>query len=183
MPFEVDGPPRNVREESRMSKSSPYKIATFGAGCFWGVESLFKSLEGVVETRVGYMGGETKDPTYDDVKTGTTGHAEAVEVIYDPSRVSYEKLLSYFFRLHDPTTPNRQGVDVGTQYRSVIFYHDEEQKRAAEAFKKEFDRENAFGKPSVTEIVPAGQFYEAEEYHQDYFEKSGGPVCHHLREK
>ncbi len=165
------------------TKSAAYKRATFGGGCFWGVEALFKELPGVVETTAGYSGGKGASPTYEDVKTGTTGHAEAVEILYDPSKVSYEDLLDYFFRLHDPTTLNRQGPDVGTQYRSVIFYHDEAQKKAALAFKKKFDKENVLGKPSVTEIVPAGAFYRAEEYHQDYFQKQGGAVCHHLRAK
>lgn len=165
------------------ARTGSLKTATFAGGCFWGVEALFKKLSGVVETTVGYTGGVTADPTYDEVKTGATGHAEAIEIVYDPSRVSYEQLLDHFFRLHDPTTLNRQGVDVGTQYRSVIFYHDEEQKKAAVAFKKKFDKENVFGRPSVTEIVPAGPFYKAEDHHQDYYDRTGGAVCHHLREK
>ncbi len=143
---------------------------TFGAGCFWGVEAEFRKVEGVVEAAVGYSGGHTKDPSYGDVCSGATGHAEVVEVEYDPSKVSYEELLEVFWENHDPTTPNRQGPDVGTQYRSAIFYHDPEQEAAARASKEE--AQTRFKDPIVTEITSASEFYRAEEYHQRYFEKN-----------
>lgn len=166
-------------EEDKME----YKKATFAAGCFWGVQSILDEIPGVIKTIVGYTGGKLTDPTYSDVKTGTTEHAEAVEITYDPEKISYDDLLGYFFRLHDPTTKDRQGPDIGSQYRSAIFYHDDEQKKAAQSFKEKFDRDNVLGKTSVTEIVPAVKFYPAEDYHQNYFKKNGGPACHRLREK
>jgi methionine-S-sulfoxide reductase len=162
---------------------SKYNLATFAAGCFWGVESIFKQVKGVVETTVGYTGGTYPNPTYRDVCTGITGHAEAVSVKYDPKIVSYEELLSLFWRLHNPTTPNRQGPDVGTQYRSAIFYHNEAQRVAAEKSKEEFDCSGVYTNKSVTQIVAASEFYKAEDYHQDYFEKHGSRACHFLREK
>src|SRR5438309_11108845 len=142
--------------------------ATFAAGCFWGVEAVFRQIEGVTATRVGYTGGDFKNPTYKDVCSGTTGHAEAVEVEYDPSKVTYEELLEVFWENHDPTTLNRQGPDFGSQYRSVVFYHTPEQKAAAEAFKENLQRSGRFGKPVVTVIAPAPNFWRAEEYHQRY---------------
>jgi peptide-methionine (S)-S-oxide reductase len=151
--------------------------ATFGAGCFWGVEAAFSRVLGVISTAVGYMGGTPGSPTYRDVCTGTTGHAEVVEVVFDPVKVSYEHLLDLFFRIHDPTTPGRQGVDIGTQYRSVIFCHTIEQKAAAESFKEQLGRLSRFRRPIVTEIVPAQRFWRAEEYHQQYHEKHGGSGC------
>jgi peptide-methionine (S)-S-oxide reductase len=144
--------------------------ATFGAGCFWGVEAEFRKVEGVVDATVGYSGGALENPTYKDVCSGTTGHAEVVEVEYDPSKVSYEELLEVFWENHDPTTLNRQGPDVGTQYRSAIFFHTPEQKAAARASKER--AQDRFKKPIVTEITPAAEFYRAEEYHQRYFEKN-----------
>ncbi|MDQ3923536.1 MAG: peptide-methionine (S)-S-oxide reductase MsrA [Actinomycetota bacterium] len=144
--------------------------ATFGAGCFWGVEEAFRKVEGVVDVAVGYAGGHTENPTYGDVCSGTTGHAEVAEVEYDPSKVSYEKLLEVFWENHDPTTPNRQGPDVGTQYRSAIFFHNPEQEAAAHASKEE--AQTRFKDPIVTEITSASEFYRAEEYHQRYFEKN-----------
>jgi peptide methionine sulfoxide reductase msrA/msrB len=162
---------------------SKYEIATFAAGCFWGVESIYKQVKGVIETTVGYTGGTTSNPTYRQVCTGITGHAEAVKIKYDPSIVSYEELLKIFWRTHDPTTPNRQGPDEGTQYRSVIFYHNGDQKEAAEKSKEEFNRSGGYLNKAVTGIVPASIFYEAEDYHQDYFEKHGGGSCHILRPK
>ncbi len=144
--------------------------ATFGAGCFWGVEAEFRKVDGVTDAAVGYSGGTTKDPSYKDVCSGATGHAEVVEVEYDPSKVSYEDLLEVFWKNHDPTTPNRQGWDIGTQYRSAIFYHTPEQEAAAHASKEK--AQERFRKPIVTEITPASEFYRAEEYHQRYFEKS-----------
>ncbi|MFN8943379.1 MAG: peptide-methionine (S)-S-oxide reductase MsrA [Pseudobdellovibrionaceae bacterium] len=155
--------------------------ATFGAGCFWGVEHILKKIPGVLETTCGYEGGKLNNPTYNDIKKGTTNHAEVVMVEFDPTKISYKQLLDYFWRLHDPTQLNRQGVDVGTQYRSVIFYHSEEQKAVAQESQREFDKSNIFSSPSVTQIIPTEIFYAAEEYHQDYFEQNGGHVCHILR--
>lgn len=157
-------------------------IATFAAGCFWGVEEIIRKIPGVIETKVGYTGGTIENPTYEMVKQGNTGHAEAVTISFDPKSISYEELVVYFFRLHDPTTPNRQQGDVGTQYRSAIFYHDEEQKKAALAVMSEVERSGLWKGKIVTELVPAGVFYEAEEYHQEYLKKNpGGYNCHYLR--
>jgi peptide-methionine (S)-S-oxide reductase len=153
-------------------------IATFGAGCFWGVEAAYRQLPGVLSTRVGYLGGTMENPTYRDVCSGRTGHAEVVEVTYDPARLTYDDLLTVFWENHDPTTLNRQGPDVGEQYRSAIFYHDDEQKAAAEASKAERDRSGKYRRPIVTEITPASTFYEAEDYHQQYLEKRGLASCH-----
>ena len=153
-------------------------IATFGAGCFWGVEAAYRQVPGVLSTRVGYLGGTMENPTYRDVCTGSTGHAEVVAVTYDPSRVTYDDLLTVFWENHDPTTLNRQGPDVGVQYRSAIFYHDDEQMKAAEASKEERDKSGRYRRPIVTEITPASTFYEAEDYHQQYLEKRGLASCH-----
>lgn len=170
------------RTEGRDATGERRETATLAAGCFWGVEHLMRQLPGVVSTRVGYTGGTVANPTYERVCRGDTGHAEAVEVVFDPDRVSYEEVLRYFFRLHDPTTPNRQHNDVGTQYRSAIFTHSEEQRRIAERVKEDLDASGAFSRPVVTQIVPAGVFWEAEEYHQDYLVKHpGGYNCHVLR--
>jgi peptide methionine sulfoxide reductase msrA/msrB len=174
---------KNESTEDSQKDDSNYELATFAAGCFWGVESAFKQVKGVIETTVGYTGGTVPNPSYRGVCTGITGHAEAVLIKYDPEIVSYQELLSLFWRIHDPTTPNRQGPDVGTQYRSAIFYHNELQKKAAEESKEEFDRSGAYTNKATTQIVPASNFYEAEEYHQDYFEKQGGGSCHLLRPK
>jgi len=152
--------------------------ATFGAGCFWGVEATFRQVPGVVSTAAGYAGGSLPDPTYEDVCTDRTGHAEVVEVEYDPARVSYENLLKVFWENHDPTTPNRQGPDVGTQYRSVVFFHDPEQEKAAAKSKEELEKSGRFKRQIVTQIVPAAPFYRAEEYHQRYLEKRGLAHCH-----
>ncbi len=148
------------------------KTATFAAGCFWGVESSFKKLPGVINTIVGYMGGEVKNPTYRMVCSDNTGHAEAVQITFDPTQIEYEDLVKAFFDLHDPTTPNRQGPDVGSQYRSVIFYHDEKQRKIAEETKNELDQTGKYSYPIVTQIVPAENFYQAEDYHQDYYSKN-----------
>lgn len=147
--------------------------ATFGAGCFWCVEDVFRKTKGVTSTAVGYSGGWKKNPTYNDVCTDTTGHAEVVQVEYDPSQISYDQILDVFWNSHDPTTPNRQGPDIGTQYRSVIFCHDSEQQKSAEASKENLDRLGRFTKKIVTEIKPAAEFYKAEEYHQQYYAKCG----------
>lgn len=154
------------------------ELATFGAGCFWGVEETFLQTPGVIDTRVGYTGGRTKDPTYEEVCTDGTGHAEAVEVTYDPEKVSYEKLLEIFWNNHNPTTKNRQGPDFGSQYRSAIFTHSPEQKAVAEKSKDALDRSGKWKTPVVTEIVDASTFYPAEEYHQKYLRKSGKSSCH-----
>lgn len=145
--------------------------ATFGAGCFWEVETAFGQVEGVLSTAVGYLGGSFKDPTYEDVCSGRTGHAEVVEVEYDPSKVSYEELLAVFWELHDPTTLNRQGPDIGTQYRSAVCFHNPEQESAAVASKEQLQNNGRYKNPIVTEIMPASEFYRAEEYHQRYLEK------------
>lgn len=152
--------------------------ATFGAGCFWGVEATFRRVPGVISTRVGYLGGNTKDPTYRDVCTDSTGHAEVVEILFDPAQLSYNQLLDLFWELHDPTQLNRQGPDYGTQYRSAIFFHSPEQEAAARASKKALEEKKVFSKPIVTEITPASEFYEAEDYHQQYLEKRGLASCH-----
>ena len=151
------------------------KKATFGAGCFWGVEAAFRQLDGVSATRVGYAGGELDNPTYEDVCSHTTGHAEVVEVTYEDDVVSYDDLLDVFWRKHDPTQLNRQGWDVGDQYRSAVFVHDEEQRAAAERSKE--SEQAAYRKPIVTQIEPASTFYEAEDYHQQYLEKRGRSSC------
>ncbi len=151
--------------------------ATFGAGCFWGVEATFRQTPGVVGTQVGYLGGTLANPTYEDVCSGRTGHAEVVEVEYDPARVSYDELLDLFWENHDPTTLNRQGPDVGEQYRSAIFFHTPQQEAAARASKERRDRSGRHRRPIVTEITPASAFYRAEDYHQQYLEKRGLAHC------
>lgn len=152
--------------------------ATFAAGCFWGVEETFRQIPGVLETMVGYLGGHTANPTYKDVCTDETGHAEVVQVTFDPSKVSYEKLLDVFWSTHDPTTLNRQGPDIGTQYRSAIFFHSPEQERRARASKDKMEASGKFRREIVTEITPASTFYPAEEYHQKYLAKRGLSHCH-----
>ena len=152
--------------------------ATFAAGCFWGVEDAFRQVKGVTSTAVGYTGGTTSKPSYKNVCTGRTGHAEAVEVEFNPAEVSYRELLAVFFQSHDPTTVNRQGPDVGTQYRSAIFFHNAEQEAAARESKEALQKSGIFKRPIVTEISPASEFYRAEDYHQQYFEKQGIRSCH-----
>jgi peptide-methionine (S)-S-oxide reductase len=152
--------------------------ATFAAGCFWGVEATFRQLPGVTSTRVGYTGGRLADPTYQDVCSDSTGHAEAVEVEYDPAKLSYDKLLEVFWENHDPTQLNRQGPDWGTQYRSAIFFHDPQQQAAALASKEKLGKSGRYSKPIVTQIIPAMTFYPAEDYHQQYLEKRGLATCH-----
>jgi peptide-methionine (S)-S-oxide reductase len=158
-------------------EATPMKQATFGAGCFWGVEAAFRRIPGVVDVAVGYTGGTLENPSYKDVCTGRTGHAEAVLVDFDPAKVSYPQLLDVFWSIHDPTQVNRQGPDVGTQYRSAIFYHDQEQLAEANASKAKLDSSGRFRRPIATQIVPAAPFFRAEEYHQRYFEKHGQESC------
>jgi len=152
--------------------------ATFGAGCFWGVEATFRQIPGVTETAAGYLGGTLANPTYEDVCTDRTGHAEVVQVTFDPTKVSYEQLLNVFWEMHDPTTLNRQGPDIGTQYRSAIFFHSPQQEATARKSKAELEASGKFRRPIVTEITPASTFYRAEEYHQRYLEKRGLSHCH-----
>ena len=155
------------------------ETATLANGCFWCTEAIFEQLDGVISATSGYTGGETKKPTYKEVCSGETGHAEALQIVYDPKKISFDELLEVFWETHDPTTLNRQGADVGTQYRSGIFYHNEEQKQKAEKYKAELDKSGAFDKPIVTEITPFSKFYTAENYHQEYFEnnENNNPYC------
>lgn len=156
-------------------------LATFGSGCFWCTEAVFQRVKGVEKVVSGYMGGRTKNPTYKDVTSGMTGHAEVIQLTYNPSVISYDELLEIFWGTHDPTTLNRQGADVGTQYRSVVFYHAEDQKRLADSYKRKLDASKAFDKPIVTEISPATEFYVAEDYHQNYFNlNSNAPYCSYV---
>lgn len=161
-----------------MTTSSTTEKATFAAGCFWGVEEEFRRIPGVLEAISGYTGGHTENPSYEDVCTGTTGHAEAVEVTYDPSQVNFDTLLNVFWENHNPTTPNRQGPDIGTQYRSAIFTHSDEQQAAAMRSKEALEKSGKWNKPVVTQIEPAKPFYKAEEYHQQYLRKRGLDSCH-----
>ena len=167
-----------MHTDNHMEPSGKREKATFAAGCFWGVEAAFRRVPGVLETQVGYTGGHTDHPTYEQVCTDRTGHAEAVEVTYDPARVSYGDLLRVFWEIHDPTTPNRQGPDVGSQYRSAIFTYSPEQQRMAEESRAAVGRSGRFRRPVVTEIVPSQTFWRAEEYHQRYLEKHGRGACH-----
>jgi peptide-methionine (S)-S-oxide reductase len=169
------GAARNVGNQGAISKMQK---ATFAAGCFWGVEATFRQIPGVISTRVGYIGGTTEKPTYKEVCTDRTGHAEAVEVEFDPAKVRYEDLLKVFWENHDPTQLNRQGPDWGTQYRSAIFYHSPEQQAAAQKSKEELEKAHRYSKPIVTQIVPAPAFFPAEDYHQQYLEKRGMASCH-----
>ena len=161
-----------------------HEVALLAGGCFWGMEEILRNVDGVIDTEVGYTGGHVANPTYEDLKTGSSGHAESVRVIFDPKRVSYEQLLSrWFFRMHDPTTRNRQGNDVGSQYRSAIFATSPEQKRIAEAVKQRVDKSGQWRNPVVTEIVDAGPFTAAEDYHQDYLQRRpNGYTCHFVRD-
>jgi len=155
--------------------------ATFGTGCFWCTEAIFQELDGVLKATSGYSGGNVENPTYKEVCEGTTGHAEVIQVVYDPSKITYDDLLKAFWQSHDPTTLNRQGNDVGPQYRSVIFYHNDEQKEKAEKYKAELDKSKAFDNPIVTEISPYSKFYVAENYHQDYYNNNGSqPYCYYV---
>lgn len=167
-----------VPEDMTIEKDMKTAQATFGTGCFWCTEAQFQQLEGVLKVESGYSGGVNANPTYEEVSTGTTGHAEVVQITYDPAKISFETLLEAFWQAHDPTTLNRQGNDVGPQYRSVIFYHDEEQRQQAEFYKKKLDDSKAFDNPIVTEIAPFKAFYVAENYHQNYYNLNGSaPYC------
>ena len=153
--------------------------ATFGTGCFWCTEALFQQLDGVISATSGYSGGHVENPTYKEVCEGTTGHAEVIQIVYDPKKITFDDLLEAFWQSHDPTSLNRQGNDVGPQYRSVIFYHNQEQKEKAEKYKAELDKAKAFDKPIVTEISPYSKFYVAENYHQEYYDNNGKqPYCY-----
>lgn len=170
----------NVKFETAKTKVTDQKTdtATFGGGCYWCVEAVYAELNGVKSVTSGFSGGQRENPTYEQVCSGATGHAEVVEIVYDPSVISYDELLEVFWTVHDPTTLNRQGADVGTQYRSVIFYHNDEQKRLAEKYKKELDASGAWDSPIVTEITPFKAFYSAEKYHQDYYKNNPNqPYC------
>ncbi len=163
----------------QMTQNTPHtETITFGTGCFWCTEAIFQQLDGVISATSGYSGGAIDNPTYKQVCTGTTGHAEVIQVVYDPTKISYPELLEVFWSTHDPTTLNRQGADVGTQYRSAIFYHTEKQKQMAEKYKEELETAKAFDRPIVTEITPFVKFYKAEDYHQNYYKENGSqPYC------
>jgi peptide-methionine (S)-S-oxide reductase len=163
---------------NEVSNKAGLETATFGSGCFWCTEAIFLNVDGVEKVVSGYMGGKVKNPTYREVCSGLTGHAEVIQLTYDPAEVTYEELLEIFWQTHDPTTLNKQGADEGTQYRSVVFYHNDEQKRLAEFYKKKLDDAKAFNDPIVTEISPASDFYKAEDYHQNYYNlNSSAPYC------
>jgi peptide-methionine (S)-S-oxide reductase len=175
---EVPGETSPMTRKDTTPAPATTKLATFGGGCFWCVEAIFLRLEGVVSVESGYAGGSTESPTYEQVCTGTTGHAEVVQVRYDPAKVAYEQLLEVFWKTHDPTTPNRQGADVGTQYRSIVLWHDDEQRRTAEDLKRRLDEAKVFDAPIVTLIVPFDRFWKAEGYHQGYFDANPDqPYC------
>ncbi len=176
--FSESTKPTGATKPDKPKEDHMSEMATFAAGCFWGVEATFRQLKGVLSTQVGYTGGEIASPTYKQVCADTTGHAEAVEVTYDPSQLSYEDLLKVFWDNHDPTQVNRQGPDFGTQYRTAIFYHTPEQKQLAEQSRRALDESHRFSKPIATHIVPATEFWRAEEYHQQYLEKRGLSTCH-----
>ena len=167
-----------TKKEVQMIDTTKYQVTTFGEGCFWCTEAVFQRLNGVVKVESGYSGGTVPNPTYDAVCTGKTGHAEATQITFDPKIISFKELLEVFWKTHDPTTMNRQGADVGTQYRSVIFYHNEEQKKLAEEYKQKLEAEKIWKDPIVTEISPFKNFYKAEDYHQDYYNRHGSqPYC------
>ena len=175
-----ENPKTNLTSELAFNMiSEQTDTATFGTGCFWCTEAIFEQLNGVLKVTSGYSGGQTQNPTYKEVCTGKTGHAESVQVVYEPGKISFDELLEVFWQVHDPTTLNRQGADVGTQYRSAIFYHNEEQKQKAEKYKAELQKSGAFDKPIVTEITPFSKFFTAENYHQEYYElnKNTNPYC------
>lgn len=171
-------PPTQPNPVQMTTNPAKTETATFGNGCFWCTEAVFQQVKGVISVVSGYSGGSVENPTYKQVGTGNTGHAEVLQITYDPAQVSFSELLEVFWSTHDPTTLNRQGADVGTQYRSAVFYHNEEQKQLAEKYKKELDASKAFDKPIVTEISPFTKFYKAEDYHQNYYnQNSEQPYC------
>ncbi len=173
----------STSEEKASSTMDPSEIAILAGGCFWGMEDILRKIPGITRTEVGYTGGQFANPRYEDVKTGKTGHAEAIRVEFDRTKISYREVLSYFFRMHDPTTLNRQGNDIGSQYRSAIFFLSEEQKKTAEAARREVDLSGKWKRPVVTAIIAASAFHPAEDFHQDYLEKNpGGYTCHYLRD-
>lgn len=174
---------KRKKSKVKIEDSSNYEKAVFAGGCFWGVEHLFQKTKGVIDVVSGYAGGKKKDPRYGEVSTGMTGHAESVLVKFDPKIISYRELVDLFWRVHDPTQKNRQGLDIGSQYRSAIFYLNQKQRKIAEQSKKDFDAKKVFSKKAVTEIAPLKEFFLAEDYHQDYVEKHPGYVCHALRPK
>lgn len=166
-----------------MSEQKMNSVATLAGGCFWGMEDIIRKIDGVIDTEVGYTGGDFLNPTYEDMKTGKTGHAESIQIKFDESKLSFQTLLEYFFRMHDPTSLNRQGGDLGTQYRSAIFYHDDDQKLTAHKMIKEAEASGRWTKKIVTQVIPSTKFYSAEKYHQDYLVKNpGGYTCHFLRD-
>jgi len=175
---------RKNPENTTMSNQEIEKgmaLATFGNGCFWCTEAIFQQLKGVTKVVSGYAGGSVKNPTYKEVCTGQTGHAEVIQITYDPTVISFPELLEVFWQTHDPTTLNRQGADVGTQYRSVVFYHTDEQKQIAESYKEKLDKSGAFNNPIVTEVSPFNEYYPAEDYHQNYFNLNGSaPYCSYV---
>ena len=169
---------QNNRQSKKMDKQSGLEIATFGSGCFWCTEAIFLNVDGVQQVVSGYTGGKVKNPTYKEVCSGLTGHAEVTQLTFDPLKISYDQLLEIFWKTHDPTTLNQQGADIGTQYRSVIYYHSDEQKKKAEYYKTQLEEAGAFDKPIVTEISPATTFYKAEDYHQNYYNlNNNAPYC------
>jgi peptide-methionine (S)-S-oxide reductase len=169
----------NSSSAGKLTGSENLDTATFGTGCFWCTEAIFQQLKGVKKVSSGYSGGHVENPTYKEVCEGTTGHAECIEIVYDPKELTFDELLEVFWQTHDPTTLNRQGNDIGTQYRSVVFYHNQEQKQKAEKYKAELNKSGAFSDPIVTEISPAAKFYVAEDYHQNYYNNNGSqPYCY-----
>jgi methionine-S-sulfoxide reductase len=171
-----------AKGKKKMEHPQKTETATLAGGCFWGMQEILRTLPGVLKTTVGYTGGKTANPVYEQVHTGTTGHVESIEMVFDPDKITYGAILDMFFRMHDPTTPNRQGNDIGSQYRSAIFYHGEAQKKEAEAAVKRAQASGLWKRPITTEIVPAVKFWPAEEYHQDYLKKHpGGYTCHYVR--
>ena len=174
----------SLAQDVKKEKSVNPATAVLAGGCFWGMEEILRKLPGVVSTRVGYTGGKLENPRYEDVKTGKTGHAESIEIVFDPKKLSFREIVDLFFTMHDPTTRDRQGNDIGSQYRSAIFYQNEEQKKVAEAARHEAQKSGLWKNPIVTEIVPAGKFWSAEEEHQAYLQKHpGGYTCHYIRKK
>lgn len=181
--FAAEKETKVTTQDSKKPAETAKEVATLAGGCFWGMEEILRKIPGILDTSVGYTGGKTKNPTYRDICTGQTGHAEAVRIEFDPKKITYEEVLGVFFRMHDPTTLNRQHNDVGTQYRSAIFYHSDAQKKSAELVVNRVDKSGKWKKPVVTEITAASEWFPAEDYHQDYLVKNpGGYNCHYLRD-